>query len=65
MMSTLGSIIAMSGMVLVIYEIQKRFPSYKFLKILEPVLVFVGVSFGLGITSKYFLCHTTVFKPEI
>ena len=53
MMSTLGSIIAMSGMVLVIYEIQKRFPELQiFENPLEPVLVFVGVFLlGLGITS--------------
>ena len=53
MMSTLGSIIAMLGMVLVIYEIQKRFPELQiFENPLEPVLVFVGVFLlGLGITS--------------
>ena len=53
MMSTLGSIIAMSGMALVIYEIQKRFPELQiFENPLEPVLVFVGVFLlGLGITS--------------
>lgn len=52
MMSTLGSIIAMSGMVLVIYEIQKRFPELQiFENPLEQVLVFVGVFLlGLGMT---------------
>ena len=51
-MSTLGSIIAMSGMVLVIYEIQKRFPELQiFENPLEQVLVFVGVFLlGLGMT---------------
>ena len=52
MMSTLGSIIAMSGMVLVIYEMQKRFPELQiFENPLEQVLVFVGVFLlGLGMT---------------
>ncbi|MGA0373968.1 MAG: cell division protein FtsX [Flavobacteriaceae bacterium] len=53
MMSTLGSIIAISGMVLVIYEIQKRFPELQISENpLEPVLVFLGVFLlGLGITT--------------
>ena len=52
-MSTLGSIIAISGMVLVIYEIQKRFPELQISENpLEPVLVFLGVFLlGLGITT--------------
>jgi cell division transport system permease protein len=51
-MSTLGSMIAMSGMALVIYEMQKRFPELQILQNpMEPVLVFVGVFLlGLGIT---------------
>lgn len=53
MMSTLGSIVAISGMVLVIYEIQKRFPELQISENpLEPVLVFLGVFLlGLGITT--------------
>ncbi|MEC8637015.1 MAG: permease-like cell division protein FtsX [Bacteroidota bacterium] len=53
MMSTLGSIIAISGMVLVIYEIQKRFPELQISENpLEPVFVFLGVFLlGLGITT--------------
>ena len=52
LMSTLGAIVAMSGMALVIYEIQKRFPELQiFDNPLEPVLVFIGVFLlGLGIT---------------
>ena len=52
LMSTLGSIIAMSGMALVLYEIQKRFPELQiFENPLEPALVFAGVfTLGLGIT---------------
>ena len=52
LMSTLGAIVAMSGMALVIYEMQKRFPELQiFDNPLEPVLVFIGVFlFGLGIT---------------
>ena len=44
LMSTLGSIIAMSGMSLALYEIQKRFPELQiFENPLEHALVFVGV----------------------
>jgi len=52
LMSTLGAVIAMSGMALVIYEMQKRFPELQiFDNPLEPALVFIGVSLlGLGIT---------------
>ena len=52
LMSTLGAIVAMSGMALVIYEMQKRFPELQiFDNPLEPVLVFIGVFLlGLGIT---------------
>ena len=52
LMSTLGAIIAMSGMLLVIYEMQKRFPELQiFDNPFELVLVFIGVFFlGLGIT---------------
>ena len=52
LMSTLGAIVAMSGMALVIYEMQKRFPELQiFDNPLEPALVFIGVSLlGLGIT---------------
>ena len=57
-MSSTGSIIAMSGMVFVIYEMQKRFPELQILENpLEPVVVFAGVFLlGLGITiiSTYF-----------
>lgn len=52
LMSTLGSMVAMSGMAVVIYEMQKRFPE---LQVFENptalLLVFVGVFLlGLGIT---------------
>ena len=52
LMSTLGASVAMSGMALVIYEMQKRFPELQiFDNPLEPVLVFIGVFLlGLGIT---------------
>ena len=52
LMSTLGAIFAMSGMALVIYEMQKRFPELQiFDNPLEPALVFIGVFLlGLGIT---------------
>jgi cell division transport system permease protein len=52
LMSTLGAIVAMSGMALVIYEMQKRFPELQiFDNPLEPALVFIGVFLlGLGIT---------------
>jgi cell division transport system permease protein len=52
LMSTLGAVVAMSGMALVIYEMQKRFPELQiFDNPLEPVLVFIGVFLlGLGIT---------------
>ena len=52
LMSTLGAIIAMSGMALVLYEMEKRFPELQiFEHPLEPALVFVGVFIlGLGIT---------------
>ena len=52
LISTLGAIVAMSGMALVIYEMQKRFPELQiFDNPLEPVLVFIGVFLlGLGIT---------------
>ena len=52
LMSTLGAIVAMSGMALVIYEMQKRFPELQiFENPLEPALVFIGVFLlGLGIT---------------
>ena len=52
LISTLGAIIAMSGMLLVIYEMQKRFPELQiFDNPFELVLVFIGVFFlGLGIT---------------
>ena len=52
LMSTLGAIVAMSGMALVIYEMQKRFPELQiFDNPLEPALVFIGVLLlGLGIT---------------
>ena len=52
LMSTLGAIVAMSGMALVIYEMQKRFPELQiFDNPLETVLVFIGVFLlGLGIT---------------
>jgi cell division transport system permease protein len=49
LMSTLGAVVAMSGMALVIYEMQKRFPELQiFDNPLEPVLVFIGV-FLLGL----------------
>ena len=52
LMSTLGAIVAMLGMALVIYEMQKRFPELQiFDNPLEPALVFIGVFLlGLGIT---------------
>lgn len=52
LMSTLAAIVAMSGMALVIYEMQKRFPELQiFDNPLEPALVFIGVFLlGLGIT---------------
>ena len=52
LMSTLGAIVAMSGMALVIYEMQKRFPELQiFENPLEPALVFIVVFLlGLGIT---------------
>ena len=52
LISTLGAMIAMSGMLLVIYEMQKRFPELQiFDNPFELVLVFIGVFFlGLGIT---------------
>lgn len=52
LMSTLGSLIAMLGMAIVIYEMQKRFPELQiFQNHLELALVFGGVSLlGLGIT---------------
>ena len=52
LMSTLGAVVAMSGMALVIYEMQKRFPELQiFDNPLEPALVFIGVFLlGLGIT---------------
>ena len=52
MMSTLGSIIAMSGIALVLYEIQKRFPELQiFENPLDHAMVFAGVfTLGLGIT---------------
>ena len=52
LMSTLGSIIAMSGMALVLYEIQKRFPELQiFENPLDHAMVFAGVfTLGLGIT---------------
>jgi cell division transport system permease protein len=52
LMSTLGSLIAMLGMAIVIYEMQKRFPELQiFENPLESALVFGGVFFlGLGIT---------------
>ena len=52
LMSTLGAIIAMSGMALVIYEMEKRFPELQIFKNpLEPAMVFMGVFLlGLGIT---------------
>jgi cell division transport system permease protein len=52
LMSTLGAIVAMSGMALVIYEIQNHFPELQiFDNPLELVLVFIGVFLlGLGIT---------------
>ena len=52
MMSTLGSMIAMAGMAVVIYEMQKRFPELDiFQNPLEPALIFAGVFLlGLGIT---------------
>ena len=52
LMSTLGAIIAMSGMVVVIYEMQKRFPELQiFDNPFELALVFIGVFLlGLGIT---------------
>ena len=52
LMSTLGAIIAMSGMLLVIYEMQKRFPELQiFDNPFELALVFIGVFLlGLGIT---------------
>ena len=52
LMSTLGSIIAMAGMAVVIYEMQKRFPELDiFQNPLEPALIFAGVFLlGLGIT---------------
>ncbi len=49
LMSTLGAIVAMSGMALVIYEMQKRFPELQiFDNPLELALVFIGV-FLLGL----------------
>tara|TARA_B100001057_G_scaffold128930_1_gene128003 strand:- start:111 stop:389 length:279 start_codon:yes stop_codon:yes gene_type:complete len=52
LMSTLGAIIAMSGMAVVIYEMEKRFPELQIFKNpLEPAMVFMGVFLlGLGIT---------------
>jgi cell division transport system permease protein len=52
LMSTMGSIIAMTGMAIVLYEMQKRFPELDiFQNPLEPVLIFAGVFLlGLGIT---------------
>ncbi len=52
LMSTLGAIVAMSGMAVVIYEMQNRFPELQiFENPLELALVFIGVSLlGLGIT---------------
>ena len=52
LISTLGAIIAMSGMLLVIYEMQKRFPELQiFDNPFELALVFIGVFLlGLGIT---------------
>ena len=52
LMSTLGAIVAMLGMALVIYEMQKRFPELQIFKNpLEPAMVFMGVFLlGLGIT---------------
>lgn len=52
LMSTFGAIIAMSGMALVIYEMEKRFPELQIFKNpLEPAMVFMGVFLlGLGIT---------------
>jgi cell division transport system permease protein len=51
-MSTLGAIIAMSGMAVVIFEMEKRFPELQIFKNpLEPAMVFMGVFLlGLGIT---------------
>ena len=51
-MSTFGSIIAMAGMAVVIYEMQKRFPELQIFKNLyELGLIFAGVFvLGLGIT---------------
>ncbi len=52
LMSTLGAIIAMSGMAVVIFEMEKRFPELQIFKNpLEPAMVFIGVFLlGLGIT---------------
>jgi cell division transport system permease protein len=52
LMSTLGAIIAMSGMAVVIFEMEKRFPELQIFKNpLEPAMVFMGVFLlGLGIT---------------
>ena len=48
----LGSIIAMSGMALVLYEIQKRFPELQiFENPIDHAMIFAGVfTLGLGIT---------------
>jgi cell division transport system permease protein len=52
LMSTIGAIIAMLGMALVLYEMEKRFPELQiFENPLEPAAVFAGVFLlGLGIT---------------
>jgi cell division transport system permease protein len=52
LMSTIGAIIAMLGMALVLYEMEKRFPELQiFENPLEPAVVFAGVFLlGLGIT---------------
>ena len=52
LMSAFGAIIAISGMAVVIYEMQKRFPELQIIENpMELVLVFVGVFLlGLGIT---------------